>query len=134
MNVAPDTADIIANFPVEQIRNDFPILHQEIHGQPLVYFDNAATTQKPQCVIDQLIHYYTSINANIHRGVHQLSVKATDAFEATREKLQHHINAKSADEIIFVRGTTEAINLVANSYGLKHLKAGDEIIISHIPN
>lgn len=119
-------------FIVDELRKDFPILAQQINGHPLAYLDNAATTQKPQCVIDHLVDYYSTSNANIHRGVHQLSVKATDAFEKTREKVQHYINAKSSQEIVFVRGSTEAINLVANTFGMQHITADDEIIISEM--
>jgi cysteine desulfurase/selenocysteine lyase len=117
-------------FDVARVRQDFPILSQKIHGKPLVYFDNGATSQKPQCVIDAIDHYYRAENSNIHRGVHQLSERATAAYEAARGKLRGFINAPSDREIIFVRGTTEAINLVAQSYGRAFLKAGDEIIVS----
>lgn len=117
-------------FDVRRIREDFPILKQKVHGKPLVYLDNAATTQKPQAVIDTLNRYYTLDNANIHRGVHLLSERATSDYEAARVKVQRFLNAKHAHEIILVRGTTEAINLVAQSYGHKYIKAGDEIIIS----
>src|SRR5437867_12489582 len=98
-------------------RRDFPILRQLIHGKPLVYLDNAATTQKPQPVIDRLVRYYTEENANVHRGVHTLSERATDAYEAARETVRRFVNAPDAKEIIFVRGTTEAINLVAQTFG-----------------
>ncbi len=111
-------------------RLDFPVLSTRVHGKPLVYLDNAATTQKPQAVMEVEAKYYREYNANVHRGIHALSQLATDAFEAARSKVQHLINASSADEIVFVRGTTEAINLVAQSYGRSHLKAGDEIILS----
>lgn len=117
---------------VERIRNDFPILKQLAHGHPLVYFDNAATTQKPQSVIDALTNYYSETNANIHRGIHLFSERATKAFEHVREKVQKFINARHSSEIIFVRGTTEAINLVAHSYGRSQLQAGDEILISEM--
>jgi cysteine desulfurase/selenocysteine lyase len=117
-------------FDVARVRQDFPILSQKIHGKPLVYFDNGATSQKPQCVIDAIDHYYRAENSNIHRGVHQLSERATAAYEAARGKLCGFINAPSDREIIFVRGTTEAINLVAQSYGRAFLKAGDEISVS----
>jgi len=117
-------------FPVEQIRADFPILGETIRNKPLVYLDNAASCQKPQAVIDSIVHTYSHEYANIHRGVHTLSVRATDKFEAAREKVRAFINAASVKEIIFVRGATEAINLVAQSYGKSQLKAGDEIIIS----
>jgi len=111
-------------------RNDFPILRQEVHGKPLVYLDNAATTQKPQAVIDAESEYYRCINANVHRGVHALSQRATDDFEAARNKVRHFMNAAHSEEIIFVRGTTEAINLVAQSYARPRLQPGDEILIS----
>ncbi len=115
---------------VQHWRKDFPILHTSLYGKPLVYFDNAATTQKPSIVIEAENHYYRHINANVHRGIHTLSQQATEAFEATRSKLRQFINARYEHEIIFVRGTTEAINLVAQSYGRSRFKAGDEIIIS----
>jgi cysteine desulfurase / selenocysteine lyase len=115
---------------VDKIRTDFPILKQKIHGKPLVYFDNGATSQKPQVVIDALNRYYAAENSNIHRGVHFLSEQATAAYEAARHKIKHFINARSEQEIVFVRGTTEAINLVAQSYGRTFLKPGDEIIVS----
>jgi cysteine desulfurase / selenocysteine lyase len=117
-------------FDVARIRRDFPILHQRVHGKPLVYLDNAATTQKPQAVIDALVHYYTTDNANVHRGVHQLSERATEAYEAARVTVQHFLNAAESCEIVFVRGATEAINLVAQTYGRSVLCAGDEIVIS----
>lgn len=114
----------------EKLRKDFPILSQTVHGKPLVYFDNAATTQKPQPVIDAILHYYQSQNANVHRGVHSLSEKATGLYEAARIKAQKFLNARESKEIIFVRGATEGINLVANSYGKMYVRKGDEIIIS----
>ena len=117
-------------FDVARIREDFPILKEKIHGKPLVYFDNGATSQKPQSVIDALNHYYRAENSNIHRGVHYLSEQATAAYEAARAKISSFINARADQEIVFVRGTTEAINLVAQSYGRNFLKAGDEIIVS----
>lgn len=115
---------------VERWRADFPILESEIHGKPLVYLDNAATTQKPQAVIDAEARYYSGDNANVHRGVHMLSQRATDAYEGARIKVQRFMNAARPDEIVFVRGTTEAINLVAQSYARPRLREGDEIIIS----
>src|SRR5262245_31267640 len=117
---------------VTAIREDFPILRRHVHRRPLVYLDNAATTQKPQPVIDQLVHYYTVENANIHRGVHVLSVEATDAYEAGRERVRHFLNAAETREIVFVRGATEGINLVAATYGRTHIGAGDEIVISEM--
>jgi cysteine desulfurase/selenocysteine lyase len=117
-------------FAVETVRQDFPILKRQVHGKPLVYLDNAATSQKPQVVIETLHRYYTEENANIHRGVHYLSEKATQAYENARAKIQRFLNAPSDREIIFTRSVTEAINLVVHSYGRKFLRAGDEIIIS----
>lgn len=113
-----------------QIRQDFPILHQEVNGKPLIYLDNAATSQKPLAVIDTLRRYYLEYNANVHRGDHYLSGRATDAYEAARNKVVQFINAAAREEIIFTRNATEAINLVAYSWGLHNLKAGDEIIVS----
>jgi cysteine desulfurase / selenocysteine lyase len=115
---------------IQSIRKQFPVLNQKVNGHDLVYFDNAATTQKPQSVIDSLVEYYSGYNANIHRGIHTLAEKATKAFEKTRVVAQEFINATHKEEIIFVRGVTEAINLVAATYGRAFLKAGDEIIIS----
>ncbi|MFZ2904948.1 MAG: cysteine desulfurase [Cyclobacteriaceae bacterium] len=115
---------------VEKIREQFPVLHQKVNGRDLVYFDNAATSQKPQVVIDALIDYYKNYNANIHRGIHTLAEKATKAYEVTRGLAKEFINARSEQEIIFVRGVSEAINLVAASYGKAFIKEGDEIIIS----
>ena len=120
------------NQAVQRWRADFPILETNVHGKPLVYLDNAATTQKPLAVIEAENLYYRHDNANVHRGVHALSQRATDAFEAARLKVQRLINAASPNEIIFVRGTTEAINLVAQSYGRSRFKAGDEIILSRM--
>ncbi len=120
------------DFDVERIRKDFPILQTKVHGKPLVYLDNAATTQKPKTVIDTLVRYYTTINANIHRGVHHLSEKATADYEESRKKVKRFLNAAKTEEIIFVRGATEGINLVAHSFGKKFIQKGDEIIISHI--
>src|SRR5258707_6920274 len=111
---------------------DFAILDQKAHGKPLVYFDNAATSQKPRAVIDALVHYYEHDNANVHRGIHELSNRATNAFEAARARAAKFINAKSADEIVFVRGTTEGINLVASSWGTKNLKPGDVILLTEM--
>jgi cysteine desulfurase/selenocysteine lyase len=115
---------------VERVRKDFPILQQVVHGKPLVYLDNAATTQKPQPVLDALQAYYRADNANVHRGVHLLSERATAAYEAARERIQRFIHAAHRREIIFVRGTTEGINLVAQTYGRRNLKARDEILIT----
>jgi len=117
-------------FDVERIRQDFPILRQQVRGKPLVYLDNAATSQKPQVVIDAIRHYYERDNANIHRGVHFLSERATEEYERARRTAQHFVNAADSREIIFVRGTTEAINLVAQTYGRKNIAAGDEIVVT----
>jgi cysteine desulfurase/selenocysteine lyase len=117
-------------FDVERIRKDFPILHTKVHGHPLVYLDNAATSQKPRSVIDALVRYYEGENANIHRGVHYLSQLATEEFEKARETVRGFVNAAQASEIIFTRGTTEAINLVAQTYGRVHVGAGDEVLIT----
>ena len=114
------------------LRADFPILDQEVHGQRLIYFDNAATTQKPRAVLDALRSYYERDNANVHRGIHELSNRATAAFEAARSRAAQFINARSADEIIFTRGTTEGINLVAQTWGAKNLKAGDTILLTEM--
>jgi cysteine desulfurase/selenocysteine lyase len=120
----------MTHFPVAKIRADFPILAQKIRNKPLVYLDNAATCQKPNVVIDSISHLYRHDYANVHRGVHALSVRSTDQFEAARIKVKDFINAASDKEIIFVKGTTEAINLVAQAFGRANIKAGDEIVIS----
>jgi len=119
-------------FDIEKIRGDFPILEQQIHGKPLAYLDNAATTQKPQCVIDAVNHYYAHDNANVHRGVHTLSERATAQYESARKRIAGFFNARSEREVIFTRGATEAINLVASSWGNTHIGAGDEILITHM--
>jgi cysteine desulfurase/selenocysteine lyase len=123
---------ITTPFDVDAIRSQFPALQQQVHGKPLVYLDNAATSQKPQCVIDAIDHYYSLDNSNVHRGVHALSERATQGYEGAREITAQFLNANSSKEIVFVRGTTEAINLIAQGYGRPRLKAGDEIIIGHI--
>ncbi|MDX1946133.1 MAG: cysteine desulfurase [Pirellulaceae bacterium] len=119
-------------FDVEAIREDFPILQQRVHGKPLAWFDNAATTQKPQSVIDALSHFYANDNSNIHRAAHTLAARATDAYEQAREKVQTFLGAGSKKEIVFVRGTTEGINLIAQTYGRKFLQPGDEIVLSNL--
>ena len=116
-------------FDIQKIRADFPILSRQVNGKPLVYFDNGATTQKPQVVIDAIATYYQEINANIHRGVHTLSQLATDAYEVSRAKIQNHINAQFAHEVLFTSGTTHSVNLVANGFA-SILKAGDEVLVS----
>jgi cysteine desulfurase / selenocysteine lyase len=121
-----------AGFDVEAIRRDFPILAERVNGRQLVWLDNAATTQKPQSVIDRLVWYYTHENSNIHRAAHELAARATDAFEAARSKVARFLGASSPDEIVFVRGATEGINLVAQTWGKTYIGAGDEIVISHL--
>lgn len=123
-------ADQARLLDIDKIRAEFPILNQKVNGKPLIYFDNAATTQKPISVIDALNNYYSGINANIHRGIHTLAERATAAFEETRKTAQRFLNAEHLEEIIFTKGTTEGINLVAHSYGRANLKAGDEVVIS----
>ncbi|HEY6274425.1 MAG TPA: cysteine desulfurase [Terriglobales bacterium] len=120
----------IAPFDVERVRQDFPVLDQKVHGKPLVYLDNAATTQKPLAVIDAIKHYYHCDNSNIHRGVHALSERATEHYEKVRGRAQRFLNAADSKEIIFVRGTTEAVNLVAQTYGRKKVGRGDEVLIT----
>jgi cysteine desulfurase / selenocysteine lyase len=120
----------MTTFPIEKIRADFPILAEKIRNKPLVYLDNAASCQKPNAVIDSISHFYRHDYANIHRGVHTLSVRATDKFESAREKVRGFINATSTKEIIFVRGATEAVNLIAQTFGKANIKAGDEIVIT----
>lgn len=120
----------IKGLDLTAIREEFPVLDQQVNGKPLVYFDNAATTQKPKAVIDSLVSYYSSYNANIHRGIHTLAEKATAAFESTREAIRAFINASSTEEIIFTKGTTESINLVAATWGRQNIHKGDEIIVS----
>ena len=119
-------------FDVNLVRKDFPILQELINGRPLIWLDNAATTQKPQVVIDRISYFYQHENSNIHRAAHELAARATDAYEDARESVRRFINAPSVDNIVFVRGTTEAINLVAKTWGKKHLSTGDEIVISHL--
>jgi len=126
----PDLGFMARPFDPRAIRRDFPILNEQVHGRPLIWLDNAATTQKPQAVIDRLAHFYAHENSNIHRAAHTLAARATDAYEAAREKVRRFLNAGSAEEIVFVRGTTEAINLVAQSWGRRNIEAGDEIVIT----
>jgi cysteine desulfurase/selenocysteine lyase len=117
---------------VDRVRRDFPILARTVNGRPLAYLDNAASSQRPQSVIDAVSHYYQTSHANVHRGVHALSQEATDLYEGARRRVQRFVNARSPREIVFVRGTTEAINLVAQSYGRPRLEPGDEVLISHL--
>jgi cysteine desulfurase / selenocysteine lyase len=124
--------DIEVKFDVNAIRNDIPILKTLVYGKPLIYFDNAATSQKPQEVIDRIVTYYEHENANVHRGIYHLSEVASNAYEGARDSIKRHINAAKREEIIFVRGATEGINLVAASWGRANLKAGDEVVISYM--
>lgn len=126
MTVSTITPVLLAN----EVRVDFPILHQSINGKPLVYLDNAATSQKPRSVLDAMVHYYEADNANVHRGVHTLSARATEAYEGARDKVAAFINASSRDEIVFTRNASEAINLVAYAWGLSNLEKGDEILLT----
>src|SRR6202171_3227328 len=130
---APDKTGLVKpSFEVDFIKKDFPILQEKVNGKPLIWLDNAATTQKPKQVIDRISYFYEHENSNVHRAAHELAPRATDAFEGAREKVRSFLNAGSANEIVFVRGTTEAINLVAKSYGEQFLHSGDEIILSHL--
>ncbi len=130
MSVMPTPRTPTAALDVDRIRTDFPILSREMSGRPLVYLDNAATAQKPQAVLDAVAGYYRGHNANVHRGVHTLSMEATDAYEAARRKIQSHLGAERVESIVFLRGTTEAVNFVAQTYGRSRITAGDEIVIS----
>jgi cysteine desulfurase/selenocysteine lyase len=140
MSISPSPPKVVrasrekepAMLDVQKVREDFPILKQQAHGKPLIYFDNSATTQKPRAVLDKLARYYTTDNANVHRGVHLLSQRATQDYEEARVTVQRFLNAKESREIVFVRGTTEGINLVAQSYGRAHVGPGDEIVVSHM--
>jgi cysteine desulfurase / selenocysteine lyase len=128
----PQLTDEHEVFDVNAVRADFPILKEVVNGKPLIWFDNAATTQKPQVVIDRLVQFYSHENSNIHRAAHELAARATDAYEEARDTVAEFIGAPSAENIVFVRGTTEAINLVAHAWGGKHLQPGDEIVITHL--
>jgi cysteine desulfurase / selenocysteine lyase len=128
--MTPSTSVTHGGLDVKALREDFPILQTRVHGRRLVYLDNAATTQKPRIVLDRMIDYYTRENANVHRGVHTLSERATDAYEDARRVARRFLNAAEPQEIVFVRGTTEAINLVAQTYGRVHVRAGDEVVIT----
>src|SRR3954465_15100327 len=130
MSVQLEEKQIFADF--EAHRADFPILHQKVNGSDLIYFDNAATSQKPRAVIDTLTHYYERDNANVHRGIHELSNRASTAYEASRARAAKFLNAKTADEIIFTRGTTEGINLVAHSWGGNFLNRGDKVLLTEM--
>src|SRR5689334_9951523 len=124
------SSQISAAFDVEKVREDFPVLKQTVHGKPLVYLDNAATSQKPRQVIEAIVRFYEVDCANIHRGVHELSQRSTAKYEATRSLVRRFLHARTNQEIVFVRGTTEAINLVTNTWGRQNIHAGDEIIIA----
>jgi cysteine desulfurase/selenocysteine lyase len=132
MIIEHETATSLPSYDVDRIRADFPILKSRVHGHPLVYLDNAATTQKPQAVIDALVRYYTQENANVHRGVYQLSAKSTERYEEAREAMRAYLHARSSSEIVFLRGATEAINLVAHSFGQAFVRSGDEIVVTEI--
>jgi cysteine desulfurase/selenocysteine lyase len=127
-----EPSSLLAGWDIESIRRDFPALHQDVNGRPLIWLDNAATTHKPQAVIDATSRFYSRDNSNIHRAAHALAARSTELFEAAREKVQRFLGAGSADEIVFVRGTTEGINLVAQSYGRKNIGSGDEIILTEL--
>lgn len=130
LTTAPQKTASPVGLLADEVRADFPILQQDVNGQPLVYLDNAATSQKPQAVIDAMVNYYQADNANVHRGVHALSARATEAYEGARDKVAAFVNAASRDEIVFTRNASEAINLVAYAWGLSELKQGDEILLS----
>src|SRR6187431_1019263 len=130
MNAAVTATRSATALDVAAIRRDFPILHQNVNGKPLVYLDNAASSQRPKSVIDSISRYYEHDHANVHRGVHTLSQRATDAYEGARETIRRFINARDTKEIVFVRGTTEAVNLVAQSFLRPGFQPGDEILIS----
>ena len=119
-------------YDIKKVREDFPILSREVYGRPLVYLDNAATTQKPLCVLDAMREEYLNVNASVHRGVHYLSQQATDLHEAAREKVRQFINARKTEEIVFTRGTTEAINLIASSFCESQMQAGDEVLVTEM--
>ena len=119
-------------FNVHKVRDSFPILNQEINGKPLVYLDNGATTQKPNAVIDAISDYYRNDNSNVHRGAHTLSDRSTFAFEGARETVRQFLNASSTEEIIWTKGTTEGVNLIAFSWGLANLKPGDKVLVSQM--
>src|SRR5262249_35777515 len=129
-DVVPDLELGSRPFDAAAIRRDFPILGEIVHGKRIVWLDNAATTQKPQSVIDRIAHYYAHENSNVHRAAHALAARATDAYEAAREKVRRFLNAGSTREIVFVRGATEAINLVAQSWGRRNVERDDEIVIT----
>jgi cysteine desulfurase/selenocysteine lyase len=131
-NVPKFTNSSARDFDLVSIRNDFPILSEQVHGKPLVWFDNGATTQKPRAVIERLKYFYEHENSNVHRGAHDLAARSTDAYEKARETVRGFLNASSANEIIFVRGTTEGINLVAAAWGRDNIQRGDEILVSHL--
>ncbi|HVI43150.1 MAG TPA: family 2A encapsulin nanocompartment cargo protein cysteine desulfurase [Anaerovoracaceae bacterium] len=127
-----NSKDSLSAFPVQAVRREFPILAEKVNGKQLIWFDNAATTQKPACVIERLDYFYRHENSNVHRGAHTLAARATDAYEAARETVRHFLHAASSKEILFVRGTTEAVNLIARTYGVLNIGEGDEILISHL--
>src|SRR5438270_5024683 len=130
MSITSSVMPLAAGYDVQRVRADFPILKQKIHGKPLVYLDNAASSQKPRAVIDALRHYYEADHANVHRAVHTLSERATEAYEEARLRAQRFIGAACLREVIFTRGATEGINLVAQTFGRMHVHPGDEVIIT----
>lgn len=130
--LSPQAQGFAPPFDVNLVRRDFPVLQERVNGRPLIWLDNAATTHKPQSVIDRIAYFYAHENSNIHRAAHELAARATDAYEAAREKCRGFLNARSTNEVVFVRGTTEAINLVAKSWGQANVHAGDEVIVSHL--
>ena len=131
-NVPPQAALSVGLFDVNAVRRDFPILQERVNGRPLIWLDNAATTQKPQAVIDRLSYFYEHENSNVHRAAHELAARSTDAYDGAREKVRRFLNAGSTREIVFVRGATEGVNLVAKSWGRQHIREGDEIVVSHL--
>lgn len=128
--ITPDLGFAARPFDPQTVRRDFPILQERVHGRPLIWLDNAATTQKPNAVIDRLAEFYRHENSNIHRAAHELAARATDAYESAREKVRRFLNASSPREIVFVRGSTEGINLVAQSWGRRFIERDDEIVIT----
>ena len=129
-DLAAETAVHNHGFDAERVKQDFPILNQQVNGHPLVYLDNAATTQKPQAVIDAISHYYQHDNSNVHRGAHSLADRATAKFEQARQRVAQFLNAPASRQILWTRGTTEGINLVASSWGGSNLNAGDRVLVS----
>ena len=128
--VSGSAAPVHPAFDIDLVRTDFPVLSEQVHGRPLIWLDNAATTQKPEAVISRVGHFYRHENSNVHRAAHEMAARATDAYEESRAKVARFLHAPSSDEIVFLRGATEAINLVAQSWGRQNVRAGDEIVIT----